>query len=212
MSSAKNEILDRIRRANSGSNTTREDEYAAIPRAYAQTGSLDFTACVDLFIDRLDDYGAKVYRCTEGTISDTVAQALKERRKTSLLISQELPSAWLPDSFRFTRDDQLTYDQIDQSEGVLSDCALAIAITGTIVLNHAADKARRALSLIPDYHLCVVFAGQVVETVPQGIHNMSAFGHAPLTTISGPSATSDIEMTRIKGVHGPRTLDVILVA
>ena len=84
-------------------------------------------------------------------------------------------------------------------------------MTGTIVLRHSPDEGRRALTLIPDYHLCVVFANQVLETVSQGIREMANFGSAPLTTISGPSATSDIEMTRIKGVHGPRTLDVILV-
>jgi L-lactate dehydrogenase complex protein LldG len=94
---------------------------------------------------------------------------------------------------------------------VLTDCALAIAMTGTIVLRHSAGEARRALSLIPDYHLCVVFAGQVVETVPEGVMQMKAFAHLPITTIAGPSATADIEMIRVQGVHGPRTLDVILV-
>jgi L-lactate dehydrogenase complex protein LldG len=93
----------------------------------------------------------------------------------------------------------------------LTDCAVAIASTGTIVLRHSAGEARRALSLIPDYHLCVVFAAQIVETVPEGIDQMKTFSHIPITTIAGPSATSDIEMTRVNGVHGPRILDVILV-
>lgn len=212
VSSAKSEILDRIRRANSDLQAERESEYAAINRRYRQAGSLGPAACLDLFIDRLHDYGATVYRCTESAIPETVAQALTERVKTSVLISQDLPPAWLPDSSRFIRDDQLAYGEIDQSEGVLSDCALAIATTGTIVLHHRAGNARRALSLIPDYHLCVVFATQIVETVAEGIRIMSSFAQEPLTTVSGPSATSDIEMTRIKGVHGPRTLDVILVA
>jgi L-lactate dehydrogenase complex protein LldG len=101
---------------------------------------------------------------------------------------------------------------VDASEGVLTDCALAIATTGTIVLRHSAGEARRALSLIPDYHLCVVQASQVVETVPEGIQQMKAFANIPITTIAGPSATADIEMIRVKGVHGPRMLDVILVA
>jgi L-lactate dehydrogenase complex protein LldG len=87
----------------------------------------------------------------------------------------------------------------------------AIAFTGTIILRHGAGEGTRALTLIPDYHLCVVFADQVVETVPEGFERLRGMETSPLTTISGPSATADIEMTRVKGVHGPRFLDVILV-
>jgi L-lactate dehydrogenase complex protein LldG len=88
---------------------------------------------------------------------------------------------------------------------------VAVALTGTIMLRHSTGEGRRALTLIPDYHLCVVHADQVVETVPEGIRKINAFADVPITTISGPSATSDIEMTRIKGVDGPRVMDVILV-
>jgi L-lactate dehydrogenase complex protein LldG len=89
---------------------------------------------------------------------------------------------------------------------------LAIAVTGTIVLRHTPTEGVRALSLIPDYHLCCVFENQVEELVPEGIQRMSRFAGSPITTIAGPSATADIEMTRIKGVHGPRTLDVLLIS
>jgi L-lactate dehydrogenase complex protein LldG len=208
-SKAKNDILNRIRAAY-GSTPFRETEYAAIVRNYQRDSVLNANQNLELFVDRLHDYGATVYRCVEDDIPFTIAQALFTRKKTSALIPRDLPRHWLPDGFQFFRD-TLTYVEIDVSEGVLTDCALAIAATGTIVLRHGPREARRALSLIPDYHLCVVFASQIAGTVPEAMSQMRAFGNVPLTTISGPSATSDIEMTRIKGVHGPRTLDIILV-
>ena len=201
--------MNRVR-STYGSTPFRETEYEAIGRNYQRGNALNATETLDLFVDRLDDYGAAVYRCVEDDIAFTVAQALFERRKISALIPRDLPRHWLPDGFQFFRD-TLSYIEMDVSEGVLTDCALAIATTGTIVLKHGPREARRALSLIPDYHLCVVFAHQIVGTVPEGITQMRQFANVPLTTISGPSATADIEMTRIKGVHGPRTLDIILV-
>jgi L-lactate dehydrogenase complex protein LldG len=113
--------------------------------------------------------------------------------------------------FEFIPDRGLDFCELDHSEGVLTGCAVAIAMSGTIILKHSPGKGRRALTLIPDYHLCIVKAEQVVETVPEGIRSLGDQTSMPITTISGPSATADIEMTRIKGVHGPRTLDVILV-
>lgn len=168
-------------------------------------------ARLDLFVDRLHDYDAIVYRNNELRIRETIAGVMTQRGKSGLLIPAGLPAEWLPAGFSFVSDSGLSYSDIDASQGVLTGCALAIAMTGTIVLRHSAGEGRRALTLIPDYHLCVVFANQVVETVSQGIREMANFAGVPLTTISGPSATSDIEMTRIKGVHGPRTLDVILI-
>ena len=117
---------------------------------------------------------------------------------------------WLADSpvERHT-DEALTPAQLDRIDGVLCTCRLAIAETGTIVLDAGADQGRRALSLVPDLHLCVVRADQVVQTVPEAVSRLDAT--RPLTWISGPSATSDIELNRVEGVHGPRTLDVILI-
>jgi L-lactate dehydrogenase complex protein LldG len=211
MSAARDEILERIRRAMGGTTPEREAEYAAIPRNYVRGGSLDTDAKLDLLVDRLQDYGATVFHSRDGEIASAVTSALKARGKGSLLIPRDLPRAWLPDGFHFFREGP-SYQEVDASEGVLTDCALAIASTGSIVLRHSAGEARRALSLIPDYHLCVVLASQVVETVPEGVQQMKAFANIPITTIAGPSATADIEMIRVKGVHGPRTLDVILVA
>jgi L-lactate dehydrogenase complex protein LldG len=211
LSEAREEILARIRRALGHSPAVTPKEHFSIAREYVQRGSLDPEGKLDLFIDRLHDYGAQVYRCTEYEIRDTIEGVLRARQKSGLLISPDIPREWLSYPENFTLDDGLSYEEIDRSEGVLTGCALAIAVTGTILLRHSAQEGRRALTLIPDYHLCVIGVWQVVEMVPEAIRAAAEYGNFPLTTISGPSATSDIEMTRIKGVHGPRTLDVILV-
>jgi L-lactate dehydrogenase complex protein LldG len=197
--SARTEVLERIRKATGGAVApgARAAEYAAIPREYRR----------DLY-----DYGTSVYRCTTAQIADAVAQALKARRHTDIVVAQGVPASWLPDGFEFVEDDGLSYAVLDQSNGVLTGCEVAAAFTGTIVLRHGPGQPRRAITLVPDYHLCVVRAQQVVETLPEAIRRVEEFRGAPLTTISGPSATSDIEMTRVKGVHGPRTLDVVLVS
>ncbi|MGV3723745.1 MAG: LutC/YkgG family protein [Actinomycetota bacterium] len=214
MSNARDEILGRVRSAISPSRSAeaRAREYSALPREYRSTPALDREAVVELFTDRLNDYGANVHRCSESGVAEVIAGILSQRGKRGLLIPREFPAQWLPTGFEFSREGDLDYYGLDRSEGVLTGCALAIALSGTIVLRHSAEAGSRALTLVPDYHLCVVRLEQIVETVPEGIRAMAAFGSAPLTTISGPSATSDIEMTRIKGVHGPRTLEVILVS
>ena len=209
---AKDEILNRIRAALGGHQSERESDYAYIPRQYQVAGTLGERARLELFMDRLHDYGASVLECDEATVVEAIGNALRARNLRKLLTGKQFPGGWMPAGFDFSTDDDFDYSQIDSFDGVITPCAIAIAETGTIVLRHAGDEPRRSVSLIPDYHLCIVFAAQVVETVPEGIRQMAAMGNVPLTTISGPSATSDIEMTRVKGVHGPRTLDVILVS
>jgi len=206
-------MLKRVRNAlgTSHADETRLAEYESIPRDYLASSDLDREARLNLFIERLHDYGAAVHRCSQAEIAVTVAHVLETHGKEGLLIPRGLPSTWLPAGYFFTSEEGLDYPQMDASEGVLTGCAAAIALTGTILIRHSAETGSRALTLIPDYHLCVVQAEQVVHTVPEGIRLLETFGAAPVTTISGPSATSDIEMTRIKGVHGPRTLEVILV-
>jgi L-lactate dehydrogenase complex protein LldG len=161
-------------------------------------------------IDRLRDYGAGICRCDRASIAGAVAQSLGARGKQTLAIPQGLPAEWLPQTFSFTPDRDLSYQELDRADGAVTGCTAAIAMTGSILLTHREQEGRRALSLIPDYHLCVIFAEQIVETVPEGIRVLNQFSRRPLTTIAGPSATADIEMIRVKGVHGPRTLDVIL--
>jgi L-lactate dehydrogenase complex protein LldG len=209
---ARAEVLARVSQAIGNFSDTREAEYSAIPRAYNRRGESEPEAVLALLTARLKDYGAGTWRCSAADISQTVAAVLKARGKTSLLHPQNLPAEWLPASSEFREVDGLSYEEIDRAEGVITGCAAAIALTGTIIIAHTIAGGRRALTLIPDYHLCIVFAGQVAETVHEGIARLKGMENLPITTISGPSATADIEMTRVKGVHGPRFLDVVLVS
>ena len=202
MNSAKREILGRVRAA-----IGQVQPPAPHDRTYRQGGVVS----LEDFIEKLLDYNAGVYRCSPDGIAAMVAHAMDTRGKRSLLIPAGFPAAWLPAGRDFIRDRGLDYDTIDRSEGALTACTAAISMTGTIILSHSETEGRRALTLIPDYHLCIVHANQIAETVPEGIRRLRDLQTRPITTISGPSATADIEMTRIKGVHGPRTLDVILV-
>jgi L-lactate dehydrogenase complex protein LldG len=202
---AREQVLARIRQNQGGP----ADQ--SIPREYADSSLLAREEVVEQFADRLRDYNATVHRCAVSAIAETVGGILRERKRSGLLVPAGLPAAWLPAGFSFRVDEGLSYAELDASEGVLTACDVAIALTGTIVIAHSPAQGRRALSLVPDYHLCVVHLDQLVATVPEGMRRMAALLPAPLTTISGPSATSDIEMIRIKGVHGPRTLEVILV-
>ena len=143
--------------------------------------------------------------------TDTVRATLKDRGVRNLVAPDGLPDAWLTEVNPLRDGDPpLGNDVLDASDGALTTCALAIAQTGTIVLDGGPGMGRRALTLLPDYHLCVVRAEQIVGSVPEALARLDPT--RPLTFISGPSATVDIEMVRVRGVHGPRTLEVILVA
>src|SRR5262245_55314517 len=211
METSKAEIIDRIRTALGTRTDTRAAEYAAIPRRYRQTSELGVEARLDLFLSRIQHYDGGIFRCDREIISATIADALTERDQRRIILPPAFPRRWLPGGCEFVIDDGLTPDDLDRSDGVLTTCTVAIALTGTIVLQHSPSEGRRALTLVPDYHLCVVEADQIVETVPEAIRRLRTLNPAVVTTISGASATADIEMTRIKGVHGPRTLDVIVI-
>lgn len=184
----------------------------APPRAYRQQDERGSAAIRDELIDRLRDYKAQVERVTAATLPTAIAAACAQYSIHRLVIPTDIPEAWLPDGIEALRDDPLlNHAQLDQSDGVLTGCALAIAQTGTIVLDGCARQGRRALSLVPDRHLCVVYANQVVGIVPEGIARLALIPTRPMTLISGPSATSDIELSRVEGVHGPRTLHIFMV-
>jgi L-lactate dehydrogenase complex protein LldG len=199
--SAREEVLGRIRRALGDRPPAEVD----VPRGYRTHGDLDRAAMLDLLVDRLVDYRATVRRATADQLVATVAGALAERGARRVVVPPGLPWA-LPGA---VADDGRTAAELDDLDGVVTACAVAIAETGTIVLDASPDQGRRAITLVPDYHLCVVRAGQVVQTVPEAIARLDPT--RPLTWISGPSATSDIELHRVEGVHGPRTLEVVLV-
>jgi L-lactate dehydrogenase complex protein LldG len=175
---------------------------------------------IDLFVENVIDYRAVVVRVVPGQQGSAVAQALAG--VDSVVVPAGLEPAWtadLPHGIRLVTDDHLDNATLDAVAAVVTAAAVGVATTGTIVLDHGPDQGRRALSLVPDLHVCVVHASQVVHDVPEAVARLrsavepdaSAGMPRPLTWISGPSATSDIELDRVEGVHGPRTLHVILV-
>ncbi len=216
-SSARSEILARIRSANrgifgAGREPTPEESWRTIPRTYRRSGSLADSGRVQLLTERLIDYGAGVYQCQSVDVAAKVADILKSRSKQKLLVSFDVDPNWLPqDGTKFVYDNAFSYSEIEACDGVLTGCTVAIATTGTLALCHTSNGSRRALTLLPDYHLCIVGASTIVETVPGGFRALEAHRLQPITLISGPSATADIEMTRIQGVHGPRVLDCVIV-
>jgi L-lactate dehydrogenase complex protein LldG len=205
-------ILSRIRGPHA--KTTPElaaEEYEAIPRNYLRAGTLTPSNRLDMFQDRLEEYDARVHRVTEATLPAVIAASIRERGAKNMAIPMGLPKNWLPANIPFTEANHLTNLELDRHDGIFSACTVAIALTGTIVLQNVPGQGPRKLSLIPDYHLCIVYENQIVETVSEAFDRLAPTSTLPTTFISGPSATADIEMTRIKGVHGPRFLDVILV-
>jgi len=189
-------------------------EWEAIPRDYVRTATLERGAIIELLEDRLRDYDATVVRARAGSVGVEIARRLTERGKTRLAVPAGLAEALgepLPAGFEFIVDEGFTPKELDGFDGVVTASTVAIAETGTIVLQDVPGQGRRAPTLVPDYHLCVVRAADVVETVPEAMARLAATAGLATTFISGPSATADIEMTRIKGVHGPRFLDVILL-
>lgn len=180
-------------------------------RAYRRFGSLDREACLDLFIDRLVDYDAAVLQVQgEDDLLKAIASAVQESGEQRVVVAAEFPGKWLPPGLEIVVDNSASIEEIDAAEAVITTCEVAVASTGTIILKHGGAQGRRAITLLPDHHICLVRRSQVFELIPEALAQLDATGTAPLTTISGPSATSDIEMTRIRGVHGPRRLTVVL--
>ena len=181
-----------------------------IPRAYRQAGrAAQGAALVEGFSERVGEYRARVHRATEASLDDVVARLLADRR---VLVPASPPCAL--HGCEVVRDDPpLTARELDGADAALTGCAFAVAETGTIVLDGSAVCGRRALTLVPDHHVCVVRAAQIVADVPDAIAALRRLDVArrPITLISGPSATSDIELERVEGVHGPRVLDVVVV-
>jgi L-lactate dehydrogenase complex protein LldG len=198
-------VLGRIRDAladrPAGGPTPRDYERALPPG----------TDRIELFVERVSDYRATVRRTTTVDLPAAIATVLEAHAATRIAIPAGIPDAWLAGSNadRVGDDPVLSHGDLDGLDGVLTGCAVAIAETGTIVLDGGPAQGRRALSLLPDLHVCVVRVDQVVGSVPEAIARLDPT--RPQTWISGPSATSDIELQRVEGVHGPRRLEVIVV-
>jgi L-lactate dehydrogenase complex protein LldG len=211
--SSREEILRRVRTATGGASTEKEARTAwnAVPRQYKRKGVRQRELVLELFEDRLRDYDAGVVRCERSDVARSVAGMLSERGKRRLVVPAGLASEWLPANFQFVVDEGFPAIELNGFDGVLTGSSVAIAETGTVVLQNVAGQGRRAVTLVPDYHLCLVRVEDVVETVPEAMDTLRGTSNLATTFVSGPSATADIEMTRIKGVHGPRYLDVILI-
>ena len=219
MSTARERILQRIQTALHGgasaaATTPAPSVNTAVARTYRQRDEAPRDEIITRFIERVTEYKAQVQCVTAEQLPAAIAEALHRRGIELLVTPADLPAAWLPATITHLPDDgNLAHDTLDGTQGVLTGCALGIAQTGTIVLDHSTYQGRRAISLVPDYHLCIVRAEQIVGLVPEAIKQLETAVQAgrPITFISGPSATSDIELNRVEGVHGPRTLEVLVV-
>jgi L-lactate dehydrogenase complex protein LldG len=209
------EILRRIRQALGDAPATASPDPAAVARDYLTVhAGRTPQQSADLLAAHLTDYRAHVHRTDAAGLPQMIARLLSDHGSRSAVVPAGIPRPWLSavSGTELHRDQPpLTHQRLDGIDSVVTGCALAVAETGTIVLDAAPDQGRRVLTLVPDHHVCIVLAPeQVVDSLPQALPRLDPA--RPLTWISGPSATSDIELDRVEGVHGPRTLDVILVS
>jgi L-lactate dehydrogenase complex protein LldG len=213
---AREEILRRVRRATHDVPKDERPEDIPVERGYRKEDDAPRDEIVERFAERVAEYEATVHRVNESDLPREVSEALERRGIRQLVVPANLPEGWVPKDVEILRDaaqSPLSNEELDRSDGVLTACSLGIAQTGTIVLDAGEGQGRRALTLLPDYHLCVVREDQIVGLVPEAFANLEETvrneGRA-VTFISGPSATSDIELNRVEGVHGPRTLEVLI--
>ena len=216
---SRQQIIDRIRAATQSvakDSAHLSGAYASLPRPYVHQGKLSAEDRVKLLIERLREYDAEVVECTSAELPDAITAQLAASGRHIFVAPPGTPNEWMVTSewkitgLEWTIDHDLPIAEIEKAEGVVTAATCGIADSGSIVLHHSSAEGRRVISLLPDWHLIILRASQVVETLPE------YFDRCPqpptlVTWISGPSATADIEMTRIKGVHGPRFLHVILV-
>ena len=207
--SSRERILGRVRRALADA----PSEDTPIERGYLREhGDRSVEETVELLAENLADYRAIVHRSTAADLPATLAGMLAARGAKTVLVPPGLDGSWLAQADTEQVPDRVesTPHELDRIDSVVTACAVAVAETGTIVLDGGPDQGRRRITLVPDHHICVVrVPDQVVSSVPQALERLDPV--RPLTWISGPSATSDIELDRVEGVHGPRTLEVVLV-
>lgn len=212
MSDAKAEILGRIR-----ASLWDSPQPAEPIRNYRRESDKSIEEITEILIDRLVDYKANVYQETEETIAGRIAELLGKSAR--YVVPAGLKSQWLPedtaarsrmvDSGNANKPGALSVRELDAVDAVVTSSTVSCAETGTIALNSTDQEGRRAISLVPDHHICVVPVDTIVELIPETVSRLDF--SRPVTWISGPSATSDIELIRVEGVHGPRTLDVIIL-
>jgi L-lactate dehydrogenase complex protein LldG len=204
LTAARDAILGRVRAA--------AGPAPRIERGYRRSGGLAPQARVELLCERIGDYNAEVRRVEPEQLGGTIAEALEARGARRVGVPPELPESWRPRGLEVVEDDGLSPAELAALDGVVTGCTLAVAETGTIVLSSGQTEGRRALTLVPDLHVCVVYEEDVVGILPEATPALAELARErrPLTFVSGPSATSDIELSRVEGVHGPRTLVVLV--
>lgn len=214
--SAREEVLSRIRKATTDVKTV--DPALDVPVHWTYGRALATTDVLGDFVEKVEDYKARVVRVASDGVGDAIVDALRELGATSTVLPDGIPDGWAESlsaaGVEIHRDEpQLTHAQLNVIDAVVTTAAVGMADSGTIALDHGPGQGRRALSLLPDRHVCVVRSDQVVSDVPEGIARLAPALRArhPVTWLSGGSATSDIELSRVEGVHGPRHLWVILV-
>jgi L-lactate dehydrogenase complex protein LldG len=208
MSDARGEILERIAAAVGARSADQP-----VARGYRRAGTLDHERRAELFCRRVGEYRAEVDRVGEADLPALISSVCSSRGARRLVVPPGTPAAWRTAELELVDDDGLSAGDLDAMDGALTGCTAAIAETGTIVLTAGPHEGRRAITLVPDLHVCVVREPQIVELLPEALATIAAdrLERRPITFISGPSATSDIELSRVEGVHGPRTLVVLVV-
>lgn len=213
---ARSAVLSRIQTALGGHSHAAPEEVAAewtaLPRNYDRTARLALSERLDLLEDRLKDYGAEITHVTDREVASAITAILTARGTRRTLLPHGFPSLWRPADFPLTFDEEFSALELEAFDAVVTGATLAIAETGSLVLLPIPGQGRRAATLVPDFHLCVLRVKDIVENVPEAFARLATQSTLPITFVSGPSATADIEMTRIKGVHGPRFLHVLLVS
>ena len=217
MATGRETIRWRVRRATRDVPEGERPEDVPVERGYRTEDDAPRGEIVDRFAENVAEYEATVHRVAEADLPARIGEILERRGLRRLVVPPLLPEGWVPEGVEVLRDaarPRLTNEELDDADGVLTGCALGISQTGTIVLDAGPAQGRRALTLLPDYHLCVVRQEQVVGLVPEAFARLEETVRdegRPVTFISGPSATSDIELNRVEGVHGPRALEVLIV-
>ncbi|MEU1423941.1 LUD domain-containing protein [Kitasatospora sp. NPDC005751] len=207
--SSREAVLGRIRAALADVPAGEDPDDVPVPRAYRRRHTEPGEDVVALFAERVADYRATVTRTDRAGLPAAIAAALTARAAVRLALPDGFPVELLPPGDWQWHPEPLDVPELDALDGAVTLAAAGIAVTGTVVLDTGPGQGRRALTLIPDYHLCVIRAGQIADDVPEALARLDPT--LPLTFVSGPSATSDIELDRVEGVHGPRTLHVIIV-
>jgi L-lactate dehydrogenase complex protein LldG len=211
--STREQILARVRAALADVPAEERPEHVAVPRDYRRESPLEHREVLDLFVQTVEDYGARVHQVGPDGVSAVLHEVVGGRGARTVVTPPGFPEQWVTAAgLVLLRDGPpMGTASLDRAGAVVSTAAVAIAETGTIALVSGAGMGRRALTLLPDVHVCVVRTDQVVATVPEAFDRLADQRTQPITLVSGGSATSDIELVRVEGVHGPRTLEVVLV-